>query len=169
MERNISPVLLSSSLPQNVGRTVSIARANVLAELEGELEEDLLMDFDEVGDHIEGVPGTLDKAMEGELVSSLVATPRIIHKVNWVEIPMDKDSSLGGELSLQVHTRLASLVEVTHSEIRKEVVAEDPSMRESIEIVSLVGGRALETPMLFRSPDPYLRRRNFGSYTRMPI
>lgn len=82
----ISPLKPSLGLPHNVGRTLSKARATTLVELEGELEEDVLMDFEEVGDPIVGSTGELVMDEKGKFVSSPITTPKVTHKVNWADI-----------------------------------------------------------------------------------
>lgn len=82
---------------------------------------------------------------------------------------MEDDSSLGGEPSPRLQTCLGTpVVEVSDTEIKNEVVVEGPSTMESIETMSLVGGRVLDMPMLFCSPDPHLWRWSPGSHTRIP-
>lgn len=75
----------SSSVPQHMGRNLSETRAIVLMELEGGLEEDLLMDFQELEEVEEVEAGNLDGTEDRGIRSRFLTPSKSIHEVRCVD------------------------------------------------------------------------------------
>lgn len=91
--------------PQNFGRNLSETRATALMELEGGLEEDLLMDFQELEEVVEEGAGNLDGTEDIRISSSFLTPSKSIHGVRWVDIPMEDEISSGEESPSNQRTR----------------------------------------------------------------
>lgn len=128
------------------------------------------MDFEDPIEPFKEILGGKELDVEERTCEVLITPLKSFQKLNWADVPMEEDSLSNGLPSLGFGSHKTAQADIILSnEIEDEQRIEgNVGTMDNIEIVSDVGGRTLDMPMLFCSPSPINQWNSPGVFSRIP-